>query len=268
MVDIEVEQQRIRLRQDELQKRFMVIEGSSQEQSRAGQFEQADWVIKLDELSGEIQTIQGRLEESSFLITELLPRFDDQSFRLKEFTERLDLLDREMAVLKESVAELTQTISPDLKSGKGDSGAGKPSETVVLPGISGSENKTSGLSPSKAYRLAYNDFLKGDYDLALRGFENFMEEFKNTSLAPNAQYWIGESFYGKKDYLKAIEAFEKVISEYPDSNKVPGAMLKTGYAYIELSNKDRAKSHLKTVVENYPLSDEADLAKNRLAELN
>ena len=272
MVDIELDQERVKLRQAEIEERLRVIEGSSQKRTTVVQQEQTGLVLKIDELATDLQTLQGSREESAYLTADLSQRLDDLAFRIKDLTGRLDILDREMVVVKESVGEIAQSLSLELRGKVPEetvSGMEEPPDNaIVLPGRSTGKDQTSGLSPSEAYGLAYNDYLKGNYDLALMGFKNFLEQFETTSLAPNAQYWIGESYYGKKDYLKAIEAFQKVIADYPGSNKAPGAILKSGYAYIELSDKDRAKANLKKVIENHPFSNEAELAKKRLAELN
>jgi tol-pal system protein YbgF len=271
MVEMELEQERNKLQQATIEKRLRAIEGFSQERTTTTQREQTDLFIKLDELSTNLQALQGGLEESTFLTADLSQRLDDQAFHIKELADRLDILDRQVVEIQESVGGLTQPLTPGVQGQKPDEkapGAKAPlDKTVVLPGRSTGQGQTSGLSPSEAYGLAYNDYLKGNYDLSLMGFKNFLEQYETTSLAPNAQYWIGESYYGKQDYLKAIEAFQKVITDYPNSNKVSGAILKSGYAYIEMSDIERAKASLRKVIEGYPFSNEAELAKKRLSEL-
>ena len=40
--------------------------------------------------------------------------------------------------------------------------------------------------------MAYNDYLKGNFDLAVEGFKMYREQFPASPLADNALYWIGE----------------------------------------------------------------------------
>lgn len=266
----------------EIQNRLQVVEKSLKERSVVVQRDQGDFVIKLDQVATDLQGIQGRLEENSHLLADLSLRVDDQTFRSTELNGRLDTLDTQIATLEKSAAALSKvvaameevvTLPPELKSSgtaenkPADESVLPPEERIVLPGRPTEPDKRTGLSPSEAYGLAYNDYLKGNYDLSLLGFQNFLTQYKTTSLAPNAQYWIGESHYGKKEYMKAIEAFDKVVSDYPKSDKIPGAILKAGYAWIEIGDLAKGRSYLKTVVEKYPLSNEGKLAKNRLAEL-
>ena len=281
VVDLQTQAEKSRAEQDEIQNRLRVVESYFKERSTTVQRSQADIVIKLDQVATDLQAAQGKLEENSHLLADLSQRIDDQTFRSKELTGRLDVLDGQIAVLGKSVADLEKAsptagkggpASPDQKAsgtpdGKTPPGSAPADQTVVLPGRPTEKDKATGMSPSEAYGLAYNDYLKGNYDLSLLGFQSFLTQFKTTSLAPNAQYWIGESYYGKKDYLKSIEAFDKVVADYPKSDKVPGALLKAGYACIEIGDKTKARSYLKKVVENYPLSNEGKLAKNKLADL-
>jgi tol-pal system protein YbgF len=281
VMDLQTSQERNEAQQTEIQNRLKVVESYFKERSTTVQRGQADIVIKLDQVAVDLQAAQGKLEENSHLLADFSQRIDDQTFRSKELTGRLDVLDGQLAALEKSLADLEKAVQaiakggalpPELKSSetpdaKPPKEGAAPDQRIVLPGRPTEKDKATGTSPSEAYGLAYNDYLKGNYDLALLGFQNFLVQFKATSLAPNAQYWIGESFYGKKDYVKAIESFDKVIGDYPKSDKVPGALLKAGYAWLEMGDKSKSKTYLKKVVENYPLSNEGKLAKNKLAEL-
>ncbi len=139
-----------------------------------------------------------------------------------------------------------------------------------------SESKVTGsehLSPSptattstSAFNLAYNHYLTGKYELAVVGFQRFVKEFPGTSLTPNAYYWLGESYYQQKDYMRAMQAFEYVAAEFPATEKMPGALFKLGLAAGETGDLAKLKKHLKRVIEEFPISDEAKLAKMRLAE--
>ena len=270
MVDLELVQQKIRLEQTQIQERLREISMSFQEGVSINRNDQTDVIILLDQMATEIQALRGKLEEISYLSADSAQRMDDLTFRTKEFTDRMDILDRQIGLMERSIGKLLLSRSADDGEGSETLSRGKqrnPDEAIILPGRPGKEGESTGLSPSEAYGLAYNDYIKGNYDLALMGFRNFLSQYRSTSLASNAQYWIGESYYGQSKYRKAIEAFQQVVSNYPESNKVPGAVLKTGYSYMELADRERGRVHLKKVIEDYPFSNEAKLARNRLAEL-
>src|SRR5207245_9354664 len=105
--------------------------------------------------------------------------------------------------------------------------AGKPSPPAVF------ENQAV-LTPTASFNLAYNDYLKGNYDLAVAGFEGFLRQFPSTSLAAHAQYWIGESYANKREYRSAVDAYERVVTTYPRSDKVQAAHYHDGAGYAAL----------------------------------
>jgi tol-pal system protein YbgF len=123
------------------------------------------------------------------------------------------------------------------------------------------------LTPTAAYNQAYNDYMQGNYDLAVAGFEAFLSQFPGTSLTAHAQYWIGEAYFNKKEYINALNAYDRVLADYPTSDKAAGALYKTGAVYAELEDKPKARVFLKRVIEEHPQSEEANLAKQRLADL-
>lgn len=133
-------------------------------------------------------------------------------------------------------------------------------EPPSLPGV-------TAITPTSAFNLAYNDYLNGRYDLAIGGFQRFLKDFPGNSLTPNAHYWIGESYYSTKDYGRAMQAFERVVNGFPRSEKVPPALFKMGLCAAELGDAMKAKALLRRVIEEFSGSDEAKLAKNKLAEI-
>jgi tol-pal system protein YbgF len=123
------------------------------------------------------------------------------------------------------------------------------------------------ISPSEAYRMAYNDYLKGNYDLAIESFRLYRQQFPESPLAGNALYWIGECHFSQKRYLEAIDDFNDVIVAYPQGDKVAAAYLKKGISYAELGKKDEALAAFKLLVSKYPLQDETKIALDKIKEL-
>ncbi|HEY9421527.1 MAG TPA: tol-pal system protein YbgF, partial [Thermoanaerobaculia bacterium] len=124
-----------------------------------------------------------------------------------------------------------------------------------------------GADPKSIYDAAYNDYLRGNYDLSLRQFQEYLANFPNTDLSDNATYWIGESYYRQKRFRQAIEQFDSVLSGYPRSDKVPSALLKKGYSHLELGERSQGVAQLQNVLRQHGSSDEANLARQRLREL-
>lgn len=137
---------------------------------------------------------------------------------------------------------------PDPKTQAADAKTEAPSET----------------NPKKLYDASYLDITKGNYDLALAGFGEFIKRFPRHELADNAQYWMGEAFYAQKKYEPALTEFEKVVGNYPGKGKEPAALYKIGLCQQEMGNKDKARQYWQLLAKKYPKSPEAALAKDKL----
>ena len=125
----------------------------------------------------------------------------------------------------------------------------------------------SNISPQEAYRMAYNDYLKGNYDLAVEGFKLYRQQFPDSPLADNALYWIGECRFSQKKYEEAIDDFNDVILTYPQGDKVAAAHLKKGMSYMELGKKEEALAAFKLLATKYPLQEETKIALDKIKEL-
>ena len=197
----------------------------------------ADQGAQFDQLSTDLQILQGKLEENNYRIKELAQKLDDRSYKIAELSTRMDQLESRLSTTATGTA-------PEAKA------------------------QPRAPSPSEAYQQAKTDFDKGNYDLAVAGFDNYLRQFPDASQTDSAQYWIGECHYSKKEYGKAIDAFAKVLSKYPKSEKAPGARLKIGYSYLNERNTAKAKEHLNKVIKDYPHSKEAELAKEKLTKIS
>lgn len=122
-------------------------------------------------------------------------------------------------------------------------------------------------TPEEIYRSAYEDYMRGNYDLASQGFRDYMTRWPGTELTDNALYWIGECYDAQDDPEKALEVFTEVLEDYPTSDKAAAAQLKKGLLYLKMDDQAQGVVHLQYVVYEYPGTREADLARERLRSL-
>lgn len=123
------------------------------------------------------------------------------------------------------------------------------------------------ISPQEAYSMAYNDYLKGNYDLAIESFKLYRAQFPGSPLADNALYWIGECRYSQRKFEEAVDALDELILTYPQGDKAAAAYLKKGLAFMELGKKPEALAALKILVAKYPLEEESKIAQEKIREL-
>ncbi len=242
--DLREETNANKARGEDIQKRLSMLEANTKGTLDV-QKVMADYGAKTDQLTTDIQLLQGKLEENNFHIADLAQKLDDRSFKITELSARIDELEAKV-----------KRLSGEPASSSTGTAAEKDKKSV---------DKAAG--PSEAYRQAMNDYNSGNFDLALAGFQNYLAQFPEASQADKVQYWIGECHYAKKEFGKAIEAFLAVIKTYPKSDKVAGAKLKIGYSYLNENHIDKAKEWLHRVTREYPGTKEAQLAKDKLRKI-
>ncbi len=262
LVDVQTDLELLRGKTDQVAQRLTAIEKAVQDRSASGQRNQVDLVVKLDQVAADIQTIQGRIEEQAHTLSDVAKGGDDQSYRFNQLSARLDTLDARLTE-QERRGTSQPTGAPPAGGPEPAPGAAPGQDRVVLPG----RTPLNGLSPVEAYNLAYNDYVKGSYELAIQGFGGFLQQYPSSILVPHALYWLGESFYQTKQFPQAIEQYERLIAQYPKNEKLPGALLKEGFAYAAAGDKTKAKGALRRVLEEFPHAGEVNLAKEKLAEL-
>jgi tol-pal system protein YbgF len=157
--------------------------------------------------------------------------------RLSATNQRIDKVSEQLAELKKIVENL-----PKL-----------PTFTQITPG-----------NPDQLFAAAYGDYSRGNYDLAISEFRQYVETYPTSEMADNAQYWVGEAFYAKGKFTEAIAEFDKVAVMFSKGDKVPAARFKKAMALSELGQPDLAKAELQALIKLYPKSNEAVLAKQRL----
>ena len=204
---------------------------------------EADMQVKLQDLGGQIEALQAKLEDTNYRLSQLSQQIAAANQDLKGFRNQ----------------------APAPAPGPASDGAPPQQQPSAPPPANGGGG--AGIDPKSLYDAAYNDYLKGNFDLAMREFQEYLSNFPNTDLADNAAYWIGESYYRQRRFRQAVDEFDVVLTRYPKGRKVPSALLKKGYSYLELGEKAQGVVQLQHVVRQYPTSDEANLARQRLREL-
>jgi tol-pal system protein YbgF len=210
---------------------------------------QAEILNGIEELRIELQAIKGNLEKSNFKIAELSRQLDYLQTRVTG---------QPPISASPPVATLPGTPTPPQPpaTSTSTSETETPSQTTI-----------ASIPPEATYQTAYNDYVKGNYALAILGFKEFLNKFPQAALAPNAQYWLGECYYSLKDYETAIKEFNLVVTNYPQSTKAPGALLKISYSLIELKRPAEAKAKLSELLLKYPNAPEADQAREQLQRI-
>lgn len=123
------------------------------------------------------------------------------------------------------------------------------------------------IEPDQVYSSVYNDYLMGNYDLAIAGFQDFLSNYADSEYSDNASYYLGVCYTEKGYYEQATQAFDQVINLYPNADKTPTAYYKKAFALQQLELDVEAVETLTRLVTIFPESQEAVLARQELESL-
>lgn len=221
--------------------------------------------------------------ESSRQVTTLSSRIDTLNAEISRLSGRLDQLTQRLESLNRQAPPATP--APRVESPPPapivPPAAAAPTAPSSAPLTARSSPSGGGPSPEESYQAAYLDFSKGHYGLAIPAFREFVRRFPDSPLADSAQYVIGESYFSmarasvaagqedraKRELEQAVQEFRKVILNYPRGSKVPTALYKEALVLTELKQPAAARDRLQYLLDHFPQSEEAPLAKERLASL-
>lgn len=209
---------------------------------------QADIGADLIDIRDQLRALKGATDEfrRELSVVKTERNRKDLDTRLNEMMFRINFLENFIGVGKKG--ESDEDAKKDLRSPGSAGGNGKPDR-------------------EKAYAFAYKEFKEGRYEEARRDFQKFLDTYPKAEYTDNAQFWIGECYYVEGKYEKAILEYEKVIKNFTSSDKVPHALLKQGLSFLNLKDRASAKLILQQVIKDYPNTNQARIARAKLAEI-
>jgi tol-pal system protein YbgF len=171
----------------------------------------------------------------------------DTATQVSAMGERVAATNQRMERLSEQFAQLKKVIEDIPKM---------PTFTQLTPG-----------NAEQLFAAAYSDYSRGNYDLALSEFRQYVETYPSSELADNAQYWIGEILYAQKKLPEAVTELEKVATVNPAGDKTALALYKRGLVLLEMGKKDEGLAQFLAITKDYAKSSEANLATQQLQQL-
>ncbi len=161
--------------------------------------------------------------------------------------ERLNATNQRMERLSEQFAQLKKVIEDIPKM---------PTFAQITPG-----------NAEQLFAAAYSDYSRGNYDLAISEFRQYVEIYPGSELADNAQYWIAEILVVRKSLPEAVAEYEKVGMINPQGDKTANALFKRGQLLLQLERKDEAVAQWLSLIKDHPKSQEAIQATEQLQQV-
>jgi len=249
--------------------------------------------VAVAELVESLKAINSRVDEQSNLTLKL---FADQGVQIGGLTdnarilrEKLDAtnvslskdahemetirqeLGNQRILLNQIIALVTPPVAPtDPAAAAGTAGA---AGAGMVPLPTGANQATPPVlppppqNPQRSFDTAFGDYVTGQFDMALAGFQYYIETFPTSPDVPKARFHIAESQYGKGANKEAVTAYEQVITLHKGTEWEPQALYKQGLAYEKLGQIERAKANWELVRKAFPDSSAAILATQNLARI-
>jgi len=244
-------------------------------------------VQSLSELQKSVAQVGTRLDDLGRDTAQIQGRIDELRRRVDTLALQLDVVGAPPAAVPPSrpgPAPAAPPVAPapsaerSAGASPGPAPAGAPS-TPGAPAPAGSP-APAGRQASDLYQTAYIDYTKGNYNLAIAAFKEFIRLYPSTDLAEKAQYWIGESHFSlardlqtrgdrtraAQEFERAVQEFRRVMINYPRGDRVPTAVYKEAVALLELGQGGLAEARLQFLVDQFPYTEEAAKAKEELAK--
>jgi tol-pal system protein YbgF len=250
-----------------------------QEQTQLLSLSIAQTLARLGELGESLKKIEARLDAAETASRKATAdqklTFDALSTDVRIIREGTQNVNARIGLLNEEV-EALRTSLPSLVSQSGSQGGGIPAAAAALlsgvPGAPGDAAPTpsappvqrSGLTPTRLFQAAMDDYTSANYSLAISGFQQLLQEYPTSELADDAQYYIGYSHLSQRRYPEAIKAFSDLVRTYPTGDKVPEAYFDLGQAHNGNGDVEAARTAWQTVITQFPTSNSAIIAKQRL----
>jgi tol-pal system protein YbgF len=227
--------------------------------------------VQIIGLQGQITDLQRVVEDQLRELKRLNEALAEQNALVKRSAQDQKLADEaHQAALKDlsdRVAEVRERLQPPAGF------PANPPSPDATAGFQGSQPAPEGgpvaapappPAPRELYSQAYADYARGNYELAIQGFEEYLRNYPGTDFSDNAQYWIGECLYGMKKYADAIEAWNTLLRDFPSSDKLPDARVKKGMSLERLGRRSQALVEYRYVVDRYPNTQAARIARDKL----
>ncbi|MBI4457080.1 MAG: tetratricopeptide repeat protein [Acidobacteria bacterium] len=235
------------------------------------------------QLTTQIQLLQKSTIENDAILKTLLEQLSDRVAGLKvsmdtlnqtlsqTLTQTLQTSRADSKLVTDQMAQAVQSLSIKLDDTNGRiatlSQKLEESSKAQAQKLNALTEAGTNVPPDQLYNAAYNDYLLGNYDLAIQAFRDYLERFKDSEMADDAMYYIGVSYFDQKKYDQAIQAFDQLIQLYPKGNKVPTAYFKKGIALLATQKTTDAIAQLQYVYANFPDTPEANLAAQELRNM-
>lgn len=223
-------------------------------------------VLRVDERVGQIRNDQLLLRGQVHQIDSLTRDGAVQDNQLRaEIRASLDELNQQLSQMQNQINDMQQMVYTMSQRAPGQTA---PTIPIVSPLDSAKAGDSTAATTSVDCRTlwddAFKDMYRGQYELAIAGFSDYLKYCPNGDLTDNSQYWIAEAYYELEQHDKAIAEYTRLLDQYPQSEKRPAAYFKLGRTYEKMADTTKALDNFLILKKDFPESVEYQQVKEKV----
>jgi TolA-binding protein len=217
-------------------------------QEQTAQLQQAVNLLveQMKELKESVKTVTSRLDSQSDqaikntadirdVITTLSRTVSTLDQRVGENNIRVQQVEQEIAPIRQGLTKLSDALAQALQQ--------LPPGTAGVPpagGATGGTDLAPPTSPNDAFDQAMGFYMTSQYDLAIKAFKEYLQQFPTAPNACKAQYQLGETHFAQNKFAEAVADYDVVIKQYKGTDCEPDAYFRQGKAYEQLKQLQKA----------------------------
>jgi tol-pal system protein YbgF len=230
-------------------------------------------VIRVDENVNRVRNDQLLLKARLERIDSLLTASADQDNQLRvdvgsslsSINDQVSQLQNQLSDMQQLVYKLSQRVT--------ESGPAQPVPQEPVADSTDTTQATDTTAPlastvdcRRLWDNAFQDMYRGQYELAISGFSDYLKYCPKGDLSDNSQLWIAEAYYEMGQNEKAIQEYNKLLKDYPESEKRATAYFKLGRTYEKMGDTAKALEYYLVLKDEFPGSVEFDQVKDKIEE--
>ena len=204
----------------------------------------------MNKVAASVTDLQGSLQKQQ---TDSGAHVDQISGQIQSLNDTLDELKARLAKLSKQLEDM-QAAQQNVAAQQSPQAQQQQQQAQAPP-------------PDVLYNNALRDYNAAKNDLAAQEFADYVKYYPNTDLTGNSYFYLADLEFRQGNYQQAVKDYDQVLQNFPTGNKAPAAQLKKGFALLELGQKDSGIAELRRLIQRYPRSNEALQAKDRLRKL-
>lgn len=214
-------------------------------------------------LKERIREIQGSIGTP---LANLNSKVDQLSNDMRSLRETVGDVSQRMTAMERTLTDVSMAVStmppPPPASGAAASSAPAGASSMGAPPAG-----APAVSANTLFENAKRDKSRGNFDLAVMEFEEYIQTFPASASAPNAQYQIGEVHYIQKNYEKALAAFDALLERFPENEMTSLGLYMKGMTLVKMGERNKGATEFRNLIKRFPNNEYAAKAKVQLQQM-